>query len=100
VVGTWPQDYHDRVQASLEQAAVNAATPDDHDALQLLRNEFANLAQWANDIVSARQSLDATKSVNPNAMQDDPLLAKITSCSSFLNSMLVSGTFADDANCH
>jgi len=100
VVGTWPQDYHDRVEADLQQAAVAASTAADQDALQLLRNEFANLSQWASDIVSARQALNATKSVNPTAMQNDPALARISTCSSFLSSMLVSGVFADDPSCH
>jgi hypothetical protein len=100
VVGTWPQDYHDRVETNLQQAGVAASTAADQDALQLLRNEFGNLSQWTNDVVSARQSLDATKSVNPTTMQNDPLLAKITSCSSFLGSMLVSGVFADNPSCH
>jgi hypothetical protein len=100
VVGSWPQDYHDRVQADLTQTAVAASTAADQDALQLLRNEFENLSQWASDIVSARQSLNATKSVDPNAMQNDQALAKITKCSSFLSSMLVSGVFADDPSCH
>jgi hypothetical protein len=100
VVGSWPQDYHDRVEADLAQTAVAASTAADQDALQLLRNEFQNLSQWTSDIVSARQSLDATKSVDPTAMQNDQALAKITKCSSFLNSMLVSAVFADDASCH
>jgi hypothetical protein len=100
VVGTWPQDYHDRVETNLQQAGVAASTAADQDALQLVRNEFGNLSQWTNDVVSARQSLDATKSVNPTTMQNDPLLAKITSCSSFLGSMLVSGVFADNPSCH
>ena len=100
VVGTWPQDYHDRVEASLQQAAVAASTAADQDALQLLRNEFGNLSQWANDVVSARQSLNATKSVNPTATQNDQALAKIMNCSNFLSSMLVSGVFADNPNCH
>jgi hypothetical protein len=100
VVGSWPQDYHDRVEADLAQTAVVASTAADQDALQLLRNEFENLSQWASDIVSARQSLNATKSVDPTAMQNDPALAKITQCSSFLSSMLVSGVFADNPSCH
>ncbi len=100
VVGSWPQDYHDRVEADLAQTAVAASTAADQDALQLLRNEFGNLSQWASDIVSARQSLNATKSVDPTAMQNDPALAKVTQCSSFLSSMLVSGVFADDPSCH
>ncbi|HEV2522814.1 MAG TPA: hypothetical protein VGT24_10580 [Candidatus Acidoferrales bacterium] len=100
VVGSWPQDYHDRAENDLNQVAVAATTSADHDALQLLQNEFANLSQWASDIVATRNSLNATRTVNPNAMQDDQMLAKITNCGRFMSSMLVSGTFADDPSCH
>jgi hypothetical protein len=100
VVGTWPQDYHDRVQANLDQVSVAASTPGDEDAMRLLQTEFSNVARWTNDVVSARQSLNATNSVRPDALQNDPTLAKITNCSRFLSSMLVSGTFADDQSCH
>ncbi len=100
VVGSWPQDYHDRVEAALGQVAVAASTAGDQDALGLLRNQFENVSQWAGGIVSARQAMDATNTVNPNYSANDPLLAKIGNCNNFLNSMLVSGTFADDASCH
>jgi hypothetical protein len=100
VVGTWPQDYHDRVQTDLAQVAVSATTAGDQDALQLLNNQFQNLAQWTGDIVSARQSMNATKTVDPNYQQNDPSLAKISSCSAYLSSMLVSGTYSDNASCH
>ncbi|MBZ5660945.1 MAG: hypothetical protein LAO08_11110 [Acidobacteriia bacterium] len=100
VVGTWPQDYQDRVGADLNQLAVAATTASDRDALQLLSNEFGNLARWADATVATRNSLNATKTVSPNAMQNDPDLKKISDCSQFLSSMLVSGTFADDPSCH
>jgi len=100
VVGTWPQDYHDHVQASLMQVEVAASTAADQDAMQLLRNEFSNLARWANDVVTTRQSMNATKTVDPNVMQNDQTLAKISDCGRFLSSMLVSGRFADDPSCH
>jgi hypothetical protein len=100
IVGSWPQDYHDRAENDLNQVAVAANTAADHEALLLLQNEFANLEQWAGDIVSTRNSLNATRTVNPNAMQDDQMLSKISNCSRFMNSMLVSGTFADDPSCH
>jgi hypothetical protein len=100
IVGTWPQDYYNRVDADLMQAEVAATTAADHDAAQLLKSEFSNLSQWANGIISARQALDATNSVNPNALQNDPLLAKVSDCSRFLSSMLVSGNFSDDSSCH
>ncbi len=98
--GTWPQDYHDRVEADLQRVAVAAVTPGDQQALQLLRNEFDNLSNWADSLIAERQSLNATKTVDPNMTQNDQALAKLSACSNFLSSMLVSGTFADDASCH
>ena len=100
VAGTWPQDYHDRVEASLEQVGVAASTAADQDAMLLLRNQFSNVARWANDVVTTRQSLNATNTVGPNTVQGDQTLAKISNCSRFLNSMLVSGMFSDDQSCH
>jgi hypothetical protein len=97
--GTWPQDYHDRVEAGLQQVAVAASTASDGDALQLLRNEFANLADWTSNVIAERQALNATKTVDPNMMRNDQALAKISDCSSFLSSMLVSGVFADSPSC-
>ncbi len=98
--GTWPQDYHDRVESNLMQVAVAASTGPDQDALQLLRNEFDNLSNWASSVIAERQALNATKTVNPDVTQNDQALAKISNCSSFLSSMLVSGMFADSPNCH
>jgi len=100
VVGTWPQDYHDRVEADLAQVAIAALTPADQDAFQLLHNEFSNLSRWASDVVTTRQALNATNTVRPDVMQNDPNLGKIAECSRFLNSMLVSGVFADNQSCH
>ena len=100
VVGSWPQDYRDRVEANLAQVGVAASTAADGDAMQLLQNEFSNLSRWANDVVATRQSMNATNTVRPDTMLSDPNLAKISNCSRFLNSMLVSGTFADDQSCH
>ena len=100
VVGSWPQDYHDRVGANLEQVGLAASTVADQDTMQLLRNEFSNLSRWANDVVATRQSMNATNTVRPDALQSDQTLAKISDCSRFLSSMLVSGVFADDQSCH
>ena len=100
VVGSWPQDYHDHVEADLMQVSVAVSTAADQDAFQLLQNEFSNLSRWANDVVTTRQSMNATNTVRPDTLQNDPVLAKISNCSRFLSTMLVSGTFADDQSCH
>jgi hypothetical protein len=100
VSGTWAQDYHDRVDAGLRQAMLATSTDADRNAMQLLTSEFDTLSGWANDIVAARKDLNGAKTVDPNALPNDPVLAKITSCSRFLNVMLVSGVFSDDGSCH
>lgn len=100
VVGSWPQDYRDHVGANLEQVGLAASTAADQDAMQILRNEFSNLAQWADGVVTTRQAMNATNTVRPDTLQSDQTLAKISDCSRFLSSMLVSGVFADDQSCH
>jgi len=100
VSDAWVQSYQDQVQAGLQQAAVVATTQPDQSALQLLRNEADNLTSWANGVYAARKALNGATTVDPNALQNDQALAKIRSCGQFLNSMIVTGTFADDPSCH
>ena len=61
--------------------------------------QFSTLSNWASTVIAARQAMNGDKTMDPNALQNDPALAKITSCARFLNLMLVSGTFSDNANC-
>jgi hypothetical protein len=96
----WAESYHERVQEGLRQAQLAAVTDSDRSALQLLQSEADNLTTWWNGVLAARQSLNGAATVDPDALQNDAALAKIRSCSQFLNSMLVSGTFADNSNCH
>jgi 3',5'-cyclic AMP phosphodiesterase CpdA len=100
VSGSWDHDYRERQVEGLRQATLAASTDEDKNALQLMKNESDNLAAWANDAIAARQDLNGSKTVDPNALQNDPALTKITSCSRFLNAMLISGTFSDDESCH
>jgi hypothetical protein len=100
VVGSWPQDYHDHAEANLTQVSVAVSTAADQEAMQLLQNEFSNLSAWASNVVATRQSMNATNTVRPDTMQSDQSLTKINNCARFLNSMLVSGSFADDSSCH
>ena len=50
VVGTWPDDYHDRVGNDLLQATLGASTVQDNQAVQLLQQEYALLTDWANQV--------------------------------------------------
>jgi hypothetical protein len=100
VSDTWAQDDQGRVMTAIRQAEVAATTEDDLHALQLLENEADKLASWTESVFAARQALNGAKTVDPNALQNDPALAKIRSCGQFLNAMLVRGAFADDPSCH
>jgi hypothetical protein len=100
VSDTWAQDDQGRVMTAIRQAEVAATTEDDLHALQLLENEADKLASWADSVFAARQALNGAKTVDPNALQNDPSLDRIRSCAQFLNAMLVSGTFADSPSCH
>jgi hypothetical protein len=98
VDGSWAEIYHDRVRTSLEQATVAASTNSDHDALQLLRTQFANLAKWES-LVVAGQNHNGARTVAPNTLQNDPVLTKFSNCGKFLTTMLGSGMFADNPSC-
>ena len=100
VSDSWAQDDQGRVMTGIRQAEVAATTEDDLHALQLLENEADKLASWADTVFAARKALDGAKTVDPNALQNDPALDRIRSCGQFLNSMLVSGAFADHPSCH
>jgi len=94
------QDYHAICEEGISQATVVATTDSDHSALQLLRTEFDNLSAWANQILAERKALNGARTIDPNSLQNDAALTKITNCGRFLNTMIVSGAFADDASCH
>jgi hypothetical protein len=99
VVGTWPDDYHDRVGNDLLQATLGASTVQDNQAVQLLQQEYALLTDWANQVLGERKALDAARSIDPNSLQNDQALAKISKCGQFLSSMIVGGNFYDDSSC-
>jgi hypothetical protein len=100
VSDNWAEDERGRVMTGLRLAEVAATTEDDQHALQLLQNEVDKLASWADSVFAARQALNGAMTVDPNASQNDPAVVKIRSCGQFLNTMLVSGAFADDPSCH
>jgi hypothetical protein len=99
VVGTWPDDYHDRIGNDLLQATLGASTVQDNQAVQLLQLEYALLSDWANQVLGERKALDASRSIDPNSLQNDKALAKISKCGQFLSSMIVGGNFYDDSSC-
>ena len=99
-LGPWLQDHRVRAEGSLNQASLAAKTESDQKALQLLKNELANLGEWDSNTQATIHSLNGEQTVNPALAQNDPLLAKISECGNFLTAMLVGGEFADSPICH
>jgi hypothetical protein len=99
-LGPWLQDHRIRAEGSLSQTSLAAKTESDQKALQLLKNQLANLGEWDNNTQATIRSLNGEQTVNPAAVQNDPLLAKLSECGHFLNAMLVGGEFADSPSCH
>ncbi len=100
VVGSWPQDYRDRSESSINQAKVFALADEDQNALRLLQNEFANLRDWSDTVVAERKNLNAARFVDPDALKRDTTLVKISDCARFLGGMISGGIYSDNANCH
>jgi hypothetical protein len=99
VDGSGSQAYRDQAETTLTQATVAASTNADRRALQLLSNQFDQLAKWENDVYENRKVLNGAETIDPNALENDPALTKISNCGKFLNRMLVGGTFADNSSC-
>jgi hypothetical protein len=99
VDGLWAQTYREQAETSLTQASLAVSTNGDRSALQLLSNEFGHLAKWESSVLEDRRTLNGAETVYANGLQDDPELAKISSCGRFLSKMLISRTFADNSTC-
>src|ERR1700758_4269385 len=83
VVGTWSQDYHDRIEADLMQATLAASTEQDRQALELLQQQLTRLSEWAGNVLGEREALNADRKIDPNSLQKDQSLAKISQCGQF-----------------
>jgi hypothetical protein len=97
--GSWPQEYRRMAQESMMLTVAEASTPADFKFLELLQNEFANLQQWDNTTFTQRANMVANQSIDPNALSNDPLFAKISACQDGLTTMLVAGGVSDDTSC-
>jgi len=81
----------------LSLASVAASTDSDHQAFQLLNNEFDNMQRLSNKIVAARENMNY---VPPNSLKNDPLYQQVLDCARSLASMASAGQFQDDGSCH
>lgn len=101
VTDSWVAGYREKAADGLRRASVAAKTDADHNALQLLTNEFEALREWSNKLVQAHNKMDVGKySLSPGALRNEPESQKMITCGQFLASMLAGGSFQEDASCH
>ena len=101
VTENWAANYRERTAHDLRLASAAVSTDADRDALQLLTNEFEFVREWSNKLIQERKAMDTAKyALSANALRDDPMSQKITTCGHFLASMLAAGSFQDDPSCH
>ncbi|MGA2369551.1 MAG: hypothetical protein ACLPPV_11460 [Candidatus Korobacteraceae bacterium] len=89
--------YRNQASTSLRLASVAASTDSDHNAFQLLSNEFDNMQKLSNKVLAARKDMNY---ISADALKDDPLNQQILSCARSLAAMASSGQFQDDGSCH
>jgi hypothetical protein len=99
-IGNATVPYRGRAVDALHFATAAAATPADHDGLELLKREFGNVDAWSRTLASTRNSLSAANLVmSEDALRSDPTVQNIARCSQLLGPMFASGTFQDDGSC-
>jgi hypothetical protein len=97
VAADWLAPYRAQAAMNLRLASVAVSTDSDRSALQLLNNEFQNMAKLTDKYVAARANMNY---VSPDALQNDDLNQRIVNCGHSLASMAASGQFVDDGSCH
>ena len=93
--------FEGRAADSVALASAAASTDSDYRGLELLKNEFNNVQDWADGYMKARNSLSAADlSMSESQLNNDLEAQKIIHCGPFLAQMFAGGTFQDDAACH
>jgi hypothetical protein len=88
--------YKAQAATNLRLAEVAAVTPADHNAVQLLNNEFQNMGKLSDKYINRRADLTY---ISPDALNNDDLNQHIVACGRSLRSMAASGQFVDDGSC-
>jgi hypothetical protein len=89
--------YRAQAATNLRLASVAASTPSDHNAYDLLNNEFQNMGKLSDKYLSMRAGMTY---ISPDALKSDALDQQIIACGHALGAMAASGQFSDDGTCH
>jgi len=93
----WINPYSGAAATSISLASAAVSTDDDRQGFQLLQNEFNNMQNLSNQMLSARKNMNY---IAPDALHNNPLDQKILTCGQALGAMAAAGQFQDNASCH
>jgi hypothetical protein len=89
--------YRAQAATNLRLVSVAATTPSDHNAYELLNNEFKNMGKLSDKYLNMRAGLTY---ISPDSLKSDALDQQIIACGHALAAMAASGQFSDDGSCH
>jgi hypothetical protein len=100
-LGPMPVKFDVQVQSdSVALASSAAATEADYGGLELLKNEFNHVQEWADRFIKARNSMSpANLTTSSTGAMSDPEAQKLVRCGQFLAQMFASGSFEEGAAC-
>ena len=88
--------YRAQATTNLRLASTAASTESDHNAYQLLNNEFQKMVKLTDKYVAARANMTY---ISPEALENDSLNQSFVACGHSLGAMAASGHFVDDGSC-
>lgn len=83
----------------MRQAQIAATTDGDQQAAALLDSYWQKVKAWADKYKEARQSMNATDTMNKNDIAQDPDLQAIDACEKGFNNMLISRVYNEIPSC-
>ncbi len=100
MAGNTIEAFKGRAADNVALASTAASNDADSRGLELLKNEFNSVQDWADRYVEARRSLSAANwTIKENALQNDQEVQKMIRCGQFLAQMYAGGTFQEGTAC-
>jgi hypothetical protein len=97
ITENWMGGMRRTADAKLQLAAAAATSDPDHQALDLLRNEFSNMQQQSGQFLDTHAKVNY---ISPDSFANNPMDQKILTCERALASMAASKQFQDEPSCH
>jgi hypothetical protein len=88
-----------RAYEEVRQAQLSAKSQGDQKAGNLLQQHFNQVNAWISQLIDERKNLDASNTMDPGAVDNNPALININECEKSFNAMLGHGTYTDIVTC-